>query len=52
MNIDSVEAEAVELAETDPAQAERFFGNRLVARAGTWLPAGLWESRYAEAVAS
>ena len=54
VNLDSVEAEALELAETDPAQAERFFGNRLVARAGSWLPAGLWESRYAEteAVAS
>lgn len=48
VNLDSIEAEAVELAETDPAQAERFFGNRLVARAGSWLPAGLWESRYAE----
>ncbi|WP_280389303.1 LAGLIDADG family homing endonuclease [Nocardia wallacei] len=51
VNLDSIEAEAVELAERDPAQAERFFGNRLVARAGTWLPAGLWESRYAETAA-
>ncbi|NEW40792.1 terminase [Nocardia cyriacigeorgica] len=52
VNLDSIEAEAVELNELDPAQAERFFGNRLVARAGTWLPDGLWESRYAEALAS
>ena len=52
VNLDSIEAEALELNERDPAQAERFFGNRLVARAGTWLPQGLWESRYAETVAS
>ncbi|MBF6515532.1 terminase [Nocardia cyriacigeorgica] len=52
VNLDSIEAEAVELNELDPAQAERFFGNRLVARAGSWLPDGLWESRYAQALAS
>lgn len=52
INIDSIEAEAAELMEKDPAQAERFFGNRLVRGAGTWLPAGLWKSRYADAVAS
>ncbi|MEU1432143.1 terminase [Nocardia sp. NPDC005746] len=52
VNLDSIEAEAVELGETDPAQAERFFGNRLVARAGTWLPQGLWESRYAADMAT
>lgn len=39
---DSIEAEAAELLERDPAQAERFFGNRLVAGAGTWLVEGLW----------
>lgn len=47
INIDSIEAEALELMETDPAQAERFFGNRLVRGAGSWLPPGLWESAYA-----
>lgn len=53
VNLDSIEAEAVELNETDPAQAERFFGNRLVARAGTWLPPELWDNAYAaHAVAS
>lgn len=52
VNLDSIEAEAMELNETDPAQAERFFGNRLVSRAGTWLPDGLWDSCYAEALAS
>lgn len=46
VNLDSIEAEASELNETDPAQAERFFGNRLVYGQGTWLRDGLWESRY------
>ncbi len=31
--LDAIEAEAAELLQTDPAQAERFFGNRLVAGA-------------------
>lgn len=44
VNLDSIEAEAAELMEHDPAQAERFFGNRLVYGAGTWLPAGAWEA--------
>ena len=52
VNLDSIEAEAVELNELDPAQAERFFGNRLVARAGSWLPMGMWESRHADTVAA
>jgi hypothetical protein len=43
VDLDAIEAEAAELLETDAAQAERFFGNRLVARAGTWLEDGLWE---------
>lgn len=45
VDLDSIEAEAAELLETDPAQAERFFGNRLVHGLGTWLPDGLWRSR-------
>jgi hypothetical protein len=47
VDLDSIEAEAAELLEHDPAQAERFFGNRLVQGAGTWLPEGLWDSAYA-----
>jgi hypothetical protein len=43
VNLDEIEAEAAELAETDPTNAERFFGNRIVAGLGTWLPAELWE---------
>lgn len=42
VNLDSIEAEAAELMEKDPAQAERFFGNRLVAGLGSWLRDGLW----------
>ena len=45
--LDSVEAEAEALMEKDPAQAERFFGNRMVQGGGAWLEDGLWESCYA-----
>lgn len=45
VDLDSIEAEAAELLEKDPPQAERFFGNRLVAMEGTWLVEGLWDSR-------
>lgn len=37
VSVNAIEAEAAELLETDPADAERFFGNRIVAGAGTWL---------------
>ena len=47
VNLDSIEAEAAELMEKDPAQAERFFGNRVVHGAGAWLPDGLWDGAYA-----
>jgi hypothetical protein len=43
VDLDAIEAEAAELLEKDPAQAERFFGNRVVAGAGSFLPAALWE---------
>ena len=51
VDLDSIEAEAAELMKTDPAQAERFFGNRLVRGSGSWLLPGVWESRYAGLVA-
>jgi len=44
VDLDSIEAEAAELLERDPTQAERFFGNRLVQGLGSWLPEGLWEA--------
>lgn len=37
VSVSAIEAEASELMETDPADAERFFGNRIVAGAGAWL---------------
>lgn len=38
----SIDAEAEELVETDPTQAERFFGNRLVQGLGAFLDDELW----------
>ena len=46
--VPSIDAESLELMETDPAQAERFFGNRRVAGGGSWLPAGLWDAAHAD----
>ena len=46
--LDSVEGEAVELMEKDPAQAERFFGNRIIPGGGSWLSQSAmarWEQR-------
>lgn len=47
VNIDSIEGEAAELAEKDPGQAERFYGNRIVAGLGTWMNMDRWEARKA-----
>ena len=51
VNPDSIEALASKLVAVDPAQAERFFGNRVVAGGGAWLPEGIWESRRADVAA-
>lgn len=51
VNLDSIEAEVAELMETDPAQAERYFGNRIVAGGGSWLPDGAWDARRADVAA-
>ena len=40
----AIDPEADELVETDPTQAERFFGNRLVQGLGAFLTEALWES--------
>ena len=48
INLDSIAAECDELMATDPAQAERFFGGRVVAGSGSWLPDQLWESAWAD----
>ena len=44
VDLDAIEAEAAELLETDPTQAERFFGNRLVQGLGSYMPEKLWDS--------
>jgi hypothetical protein len=45
VDLDAIEAEAAELMEVDPAQAERFFGNRVVAGTGSWLARDRWDDR-------
>lgn len=47
VDLESIEAEAADMAERDPAQAERFFGNRLVYGAGGYLDGGKWDARTA-----
>lgn len=44
----SIDPEAAELVETDPAQAERFFGNRLVQGLGAYLTEGLLDATRAK----
>lgn len=46
--LDNIDAEAVELLEKDPAQGERFYGNRVVYGQGSWMPAGLWTATAAD----
>ncbi|MEE6273508.1 hypothetical protein V2J56_09135 [Georgenia sp. MJ206] len=43
IDLDSIEAEAKDLLEKDPAEAERFFGNRLVQGLGAFMPDELWD---------
>lgn len=45
VDLDAIEAEAAELLERDPAQAERFFGNRIVYGAGSWCDGDRWDAR-------
>lgn len=52
VDLDDIEGLAAELMETDPAQAERFFGNRLVSGSGAWMKDGLWDAAYAGALAA
>lgn len=41
----TIDAEAAELVETDPTQAERFFGNRLVQGLGAFLTESGWNAQ-------
>lgn len=45
IDLDSIEGEAAELLEKDPGQAERFFGNRIVAGLGSWMDGEKWDAR-------
>ncbi|MFI9332000.1 hypothetical protein ACIGZJ_31215 [Kitasatospora sp. NPDC052868] len=45
VDLDAIEAEAAELISVDPAQAERFFGNRITAGVGVWLARDRWDAR-------
>lgn len=42
VDLDSIEGEAFRLLQRDPAQAERFFGNKIVYGQGSWLKEGLY----------
>jgi hypothetical protein len=44
VDLDSIEAEAMEIMLTDPAQAERFYGNRIVAGLGQWMEEEYWDA--------
>ncbi|MGI5347054.1 hypothetical protein ACQEU8_02525 [Streptomyces sp. CA-250714] len=48
IDLDAIEAEAAELLESDPSQAERFFGNRLVAGSGAWVEGAQWAGRQSD----
>lgn len=48
VDLNGIEAFALELLERDPAQAERFYGNRIVRGFGSWLPDGVWEDAHAK----
>ena len=45
IDLDSIEAEAADLIERDLTQAERFFGNRIVAGSDTWIDPKRYEER-------
>lgn len=44
VNVKDIDAEAAELVETDPTQAERFFGNRLVQGLGSFIVEATWDA--------
>lgn len=47
VDLDSIEAEAADLAEKDPAQAARFFGNKLMTGQSHWMDEKPWADRAA-----
>lgn len=47
VSLDAIEGEASEMLGTAPADAERFFGNRIVAGSGSWMDMPKWEAKKA-----
>lgn len=45
VSIDAIEGEAAEMMDTAPTDAERFFGNRIVAGLGSWMEMPQWEAK-------
>jgi hypothetical protein len=45
VDLDAIEAEASEILLTDPGQAERFYGNRIVAGLGQWMADEIWDKQ-------
>lgn len=45
IDLDSIEAEAIDLIDRDPTQAERFFGNRVVTGQADWMDAEAWKKQ-------
>ena len=48
VDLDAIEAEAFDLIQRDVAQAERFFGNRIVASSDAWLDPKTWAERMSD----
>ena len=48
VSLTAIEGEAAEMLETSPADAERFFGNRIVSGSGSWMDMPKWEARKAD----
>jgi hypothetical protein len=46
VDLDGIESEAADLIERDLPQAERFFGNKLVAGSDTWIASKKWDERF------
>lgn len=51
VDIRSIEAESAAMAEANAAEAERFFGNRIVPGSGTWMDLAKWSARGLDGVA-
>jgi hypothetical protein len=47
-DLHGINAEAEDLMDEDPAQAERFYGNRIVYGAGSWMDGARWNARKTE----